>query len=50
MGGEKQFGRTNDIFIERKEGDLTQFYDKKPYTNRKFENQWITKFNAKYSI
>ena len=23
-----------------KEGDLTQSYDKNPYTNRKFENQW----------
>ena len=25
-----------------KEGDLTQSYDKTPYTNRKFENQRIT--------
>ena len=25
-----------------KEGDLTQSYDKTPYTNKKFENQRIT--------
>ena len=25
-----------------KEGDLTQSYDKNPYTNRKFENQRTT--------
>ena len=25
-----------------KEGDLTQTYDKNPYTNRKFKNQWTT--------
>ena len=25
-----------------KEGDLTQSYDKDPYTNRKFENEWTT--------
>ena len=28
--------------FKRKEGDLTQSYDKTPYTNRKFENQWTT--------
>ena len=31
------------IHINReKEGDLTQSYDKTPYTNRKFENQRTT--------
>ena len=31
------------IFKSReKEGDLTQSYDKTPYTNRKFENQMTT--------
>ena len=29
-----------------KEGDLTQSYDKTPYTNRKFENQRKTHTNA----
>ena len=29
-----------------KEGDLTQSYDKIPYTNRKFENQRTTHTNA----
>ena len=29
-----------------KEGDLTHIYDKNPYTNRNFENQWITEKNA----
>ena len=29
-----------------KEGDLTQSYDKTPYTNRKFENQRTTHTNA----
>ena len=29
-----------------KEGDLTQSYDKTPYTNRKFENQRTTRTNA----
>ena len=29
-----------------KEGDLTQSYDKNPYTNRKFENQRTTHTNA----
>ena len=34
-------------FVEReKEGDLTQSYDKTPYTNRKFENQRTTHTNA----
>ena len=34
-------------FDEReKEGDLTQSYDKTPYTNRKFENQRTTHTNA----
>ena len=28
--------------LGQKEGDLTQSYDKKPYTNRTFENQWTT--------
>ena len=28
--------------IGEKEGDLTQTYDKNPYTYRKFENQWTT--------
>ena len=51
MRGEIQFGRTNGIFIERKEGDLTQSYDKKnPYTNRKFENQWDHKCNISYIV
>ena len=27
---------------QREKGDLTQFYDKTPYTNRKFEKQWTT--------
>ena len=36
-----------NIWIEReKEGDLTQSYDKTPYTNRKFENQRTTHTNA----
>ena len=30
----------------KKEGDLTQSYDKTPYTNRKFENQRTTHTNA----
>ena len=29
-------------FVREKEGDLTQSYDKTPYTNRKFENQRTT--------
>ena len=29
-----------------KEGDLTQSYDKTPYTNRKYENQRTTHTNA----
>ena len=33
-------------FIREKEGDLTQSYDKTPYTNRKFENQRTTHTNA----
>ena len=28
--------------LREKEGDLTQTYDKNPYTNGKFENQWTT--------
>ena len=33
----------SDSFVKRKkEGDLTQSYDKNPYTNRKFENQKTT--------
>ena len=28
--------------LREKEGDLTQSYDKTPYTNRKFENQRTT--------
>ena len=36
-----------DIDLSReKEGDLTQSYDKTPYTNRKFENQRTTHTNA----
>ena len=34
------------ITEEKKEGDLTQPYDKTPYTNRKFENQRTTHTNA----
>ena len=30
------------ILYREKEGDLTQSYDKTPYTNRKFENQRTT--------
>ena len=30
------------LFGRHKEGDLTQYYKIKPYTNRKFENQWTT--------
>ena len=30
------------ITLREKEGDLTQFYGKNPYTNRQFENQWTT--------
>ena len=33
-------------FAREKEGDLTQSYDKTPYTNRKFENQRTTHTNA----
>ena len=36
----------NDIYSREKEGDLTQSYDKTPYTNRKFENQRTTHTNA----
>ena len=32
--------------LREKEGDLTQSYDKTPYTNRKFENQRTTHTNA----
>ena len=32
----------NFVLKEKKEGDLTQSYDKTPYTNRKFENQRAT--------
>ena len=38
----------NTLIVERwwmwreKDRGLTQTYDKKPYTNRKFENQWTT--------
>ena len=28
--------------LTENEGDLTQSYDKNPYTNRKFENQLTT--------
>ena len=35
------------LLVQReKEGDLTQSYDKTPYTNRKFENQRTTHTNA----
>ena len=34
------------VFTREKEGDLTQSYDKTPYTNRKFENQRTTHTNA----
>ena len=34
------------FFSREKEGDLTQSYDKTPYTNRKFENQRTTHTNA----
>ena len=30
------------VFSREKEGDLTQSYDKIPYTNRKLENQRTT--------
>ena len=35
-----------DSYEREKEGDLTQSYDKTPYTNRKFENQRTTYTNA----
>ena len=35
-----------NIYNGEKEGDLTQSYDKTPYTNRKFENQRTTHTNA----
>ena len=35
-----------DTVLREKEGDLTQSYDKTPYTNRKFENQRTTHTNA----
>ena len=35
-----------DLSEREKEGDLTQSYDKTPYTNRKFENQRTTHTNA----
>ena len=34
------------LLKREKEGDLTQSYDKNPYTNRKFENQRTTHTNA----
>ena len=34
------------LVLREKEGDLTQSYDKNPYTNRKFENQRTTHTNA----
>ena len=30
------------LWTKREKGDLTQSYDKTPYTNRKFENQRTT--------
>ena len=36
--------------LGEKEGDLTQSYDKTPYTNRKFENQRSTQTPPKTSI
>ena len=46
-----QYSRRYDILNSyhlwrEKEGDLTQSYDKTPYTNRKFENQRTTHTNA----
>ena len=44
---EKQHNKKRPIMRSReKEGDLTQSYDKTPYTNRKFENQRTTHTNA----
>ena len=34
------------LIMREKEGDLTQSYDKTPYTNRTFENQRTTHTNA----
>ena len=38
------FEKKNNLALtyREKEGDLTQSYDKTPYTNRKFENQRTT--------
>ena len=36
----------SNLIQREKEGDLTQSYDKTPYTNRKFENQRTTHTNA----
>ena len=30
------------LAMSREKEDLTKSYDKNPYTNRKFENQWTT--------
>ena len=40
------FKYTYTLNKREKEGDLTQSYDKTPYTNRKFENQRTTHTNA----
>ena len=37
-----KFPGISEMYYRVKEGDLTQSYDKTPYTNRKFENQRTT--------
>ena len=40
------FGRGGPHIVWGEKEDLTQSYDKTPYTNRKFENQRTTHINA----
>ena len=40
------FNQSKSLLQREKEGDLTQSYNKTPYTNRKFENQRTTHTNA----
>ena len=42
----KQYFENISRIQREKEGDLTQSYDRTPYTNRKFENQRTTHTNA----
>ena len=42
--------KRDGVIQREKEGDLTQSYDKTPYTNRKFENQRTTHTNATKNI